>query len=124
MDEIAPLNLTVYNPKGAVVYTQILPYSKSKFSYTTKEEGVFKICIRGESGDWVKDRSKIRYSIRLYSGENANYEDLANVEHLSQLQIMIMRLNDHAQDFIKMQEMNRQQESIQVEVTNYKIINI
>ena len=35
-----------------------------------------------------------------------------------------MKLNDHAQDFIKMQEMNRQQESIQVEVTNYKIINI
>jgi hypothetical protein len=115
MDDVTNLTINVLDPKGNELISQNLAFGKAKLSFTTREEGVFKICVRAAAGEWTKERKKIRYSIRIFSGENNNYEDLANQEHLSQLQILIMKLNDHAQDFIKMQEMNRGQEAVQVE---------
>jgi len=115
MDDVTNLTINVLDPKGNELITQNLAFGKGKLSFTTREEGVFKICVKAAAGEWTKERKKIRYSIRIFSGENSNYEDLANQEHLSQLQILIMKLNDHAQDFIKMQEMNRGQEAVQVE---------
>jgi len=93
--------------------------AKGKFSFTTREAGIYRVCFAANQGDgsWHKGAiKKVRFSIRLYSGETHNYEDLANKEHLSQLQVLIVKFKDHCEDFIKMQERNREQEAIQVEV--------
>ncbi len=94
--------------------------TKGKFTFTTKEAGVYKVCFSALPGDgsWNKGGlKKVRFSIRLYSGETHNYDDLANKQHLSQLQVLIVKFQDHCEDFIKMQERNREQEAVQVEVS-------
>ena len=94
---------------------QDLVGAKGKFSFTTKEAGLHKVCFAPLEGEWFDNRKKTRIALRLSGGES-NYEDIANKEHLSQLQILIMKLKDHAEDFIKMQENSRADESQLVEV--------
>jgi hypothetical protein len=119
MDGFSPLTLKVTDDQRRDLISQTLPNGKGKLSFTTLEQGVVKVCVNAAPGDWQKERKKIRYSVRLYIGEGMrNYDELANKEHLSNLQIMIMRFYDRTLDFLKMQDMNREQEAQQVEVQN------
>jgi len=112
--DISTFSIRVLDPVGTALMNQRLS-AKGKFSFTSKKPGLHKFCFIPEHGLWIDKRSQVRFEIRLASGEN-NHEDLANKEHLSQLQLMIMKIKDHADDFIKMQEQNREDESTQVEV--------
>ena len=123
MDGFSPLTLKVTDEKHRVLISQTLPVGKGKLSFTTLEQGGVRVCMSAAPGDWQRERKKIRYSVRLYIGEGMrNYEELANKENLSNLQIMIMRFYDRTLDFIRMQDMNREQEAIQVEVKK-KFVN-
>lgn len=116
--DVTSFSIRVLNNQENEILKQDLG-AKGKFSFTTKEAGVYKVCFSASAGDgsWTKGSlKKARFAIRLYSGEAHNYEDLANKQHLSQLQVLIVRFQDHCEDFIKMQERNREQESVQVEV--------
>ena len=125
MDGFSPLTLKVTDEQNRELLLHTLPREKGKLSFTTLDQGVVRVCVNAAPGDWQRERKKIRYSVRLYIGEGMrNYEELANKEHLSNLQVMIMRFYDRTLDFIKMQDMNREQEALQVEVKTFlKMIN-
>lgn len=118
--DISSYRIKVYDPNNKEFFQQDITNAKGKFSFTTREAGVHKVCFSPIEGQWSQERKKTRFSLRLEGGET-NIDDIANKEHLSQLQILIMKLKDHAEDFIKMQEKNREDESAQVEV-DYKNI--
>lgn len=56
--------------------------------------------------------NKVRLELRLYSGETHNYQDLANQQHMSSLEILLTKFMDHCEDFIKVQEKNREEEAV------------
>ena len=114
--DISKFVIRVIDPKGKELISQKLT-DKGQFSFTSKQDGIHKVCFMPEHGPWVDKRSQVHFEIRLVNGEH-NYEDVANKEHLSQIQVMIMKIKDSCDDFIKMQEQNREGESHQVEVRN------
>jgi hypothetical protein len=117
---ITSFSLRVLNDKDVEILKMDTLLNKGKFSFTTREPGMYRVCFSANTGDgtWHKGAvKKARFSIRLLSGEVHNYDDLANKQHLSQLQVLIVKFMDHCEDFIKMQERNREQESVAVEVS-------
>src|SRR5437868_6223718 len=112
---ITSFSLRVLNDKDQEVLKMDPMLNKGKFSFTTRDAGVYRVCFSANAGDGVWHKGavkKVRFSIRLLSGETHNYDDLANKQHLSQLQVLIVKFMDHCEDFIKMQERNREQESV------------
>lgn len=126
MDDFTTMTIMVTDEKGKeLMVPQTLNPGKGKLSFTTAEQGVVKVCVVASAGDWQRERKKVRYGLRLHIGEGMrNYEDLANKEHLSSLQIMVMRFFDRTVDFLKMQDMNREQEAQQVEVGTFLLIHM
>jgi len=111
--DISKFVIRVIDPNGKELMNQRLT-DKGQFTFTSKQDGIHKVCFMPEHGPWIDKRSQVRFEIRISNGEH-NYEDLAKKEHLSNLQVMIMKIKDHCDDFIKMQEQNREDESTQVE---------
>lgn len=112
--DISGYQIRILDPNNKELLAQVVNAQKGKVSFTTKEAGSHKICFQPYDGQWNKERKKTRFSLKLLGGES-NYDDLARRDHLTQLQLLILKLKEHAEDFIKMQEKNREDESVQVE---------
>ena len=115
-------SLRVLDPKNKEFFSQKDLKSKGKLSFTTYKTGLHRNCFAPMEGTWTNMKKKVRFAIRLSSGE-FDYE-IAHKENLDGIQILIMKLKEHAEDFIKMQEKNREEESIQVEVSYVGIISV
>ena len=96
---------------GKEVVVEQTVAAKGRFAFTSQTPGEYSICLRTNSSHWFGSGS-IRLDVNLQVGDaNTNdYEEIKALEQLSDLEVLIRRLNDRVVDIRKEQAYYRYRE--------------
>ncbi|CAD8187806.1 unnamed protein product (macronuclear) [Paramecium tetraurelia] len=102
------ITLNVYGPDGNIVKTAKTVEGKNKLSFTAKTMGRYKFCVIKSKQFWSVNEYK--YSIKIQQGVDHNLQDAANKTHVESIKDRISALKNRTDDFISLQQLNREQE--------------
>eukprot|EP01102_Stenamoeba_stenopodia_P008606 TRINITY_DN2497_c0_g1_i1.p1 TRINITY_DN2497_c0_g1~~TRINITY_DN2497_c0_g1_i1.p1 ORF type:complete len:215 (-),score=56.21 TRINITY_DN2497_c0_g1_i1:58-702(-) len=104
--------VTVKDPDNTIIYSKPHPFS-SRAAFTVFQGGEHEICIQSNASRWFGNGLKVKLEVDIETGSGAvDYEELAQAEHLSELQTEVRRLNDQAREVIKEQSYLKGREMI------------
>ncbi|EFA79707.1 emp24/gp25L/p24 family protein [Heterostelium album PN500] len=104
------LSVIVTDPENHEVLSKQMGAS-GRFAFQTLIGGEYKICISTNSSKWFGPTIKTRLHLDIQVGANANdYEEIAKVEQLNNLEISVKRLNDRVTQVRKEQSYQKARE--------------
>ncbi|CAD8140612.1 unnamed protein product [Paramecium pentaurelia] len=125
LDKVQPngggVELSVLDPDNQVVLTKMTNSDEGKFTFTTKKQGRYQVCLKmSNSKGWFGDKKQPLYFLRIKQGENQEFSSAAKESQITGLKQKIKSLQKQEDDFIKLQQMNRENED-KLSIENIKI---
>ncbi|EGG17311.1 emp24/gp25L/p24 family protein [Cavenderia fasciculata] len=112
MNEFIALTVLVTDPEKREVLSKTMG-STGRFAFQTAMGGEYKICVSTNPSKWFGPQVKTRLHLDIQVGANANdYEEIAKVEHLNNLEISVKRLNDRVTQIRKEQSYQKGREVV------------
>ena len=88
------MRCTVRDPTNNLILQRELPTS-SRVAFTSRTGGEHHICFQTNTSRWFGSGMTLRFTLDIDTGAAAvDYDDLAKMEHLDNLDLQIRRLND------------------------------
>jgi hypothetical protein len=88
------MRISVRDPSNAIILHRELP-TTSRFAFTSRLGGEHHICFQTNTTRWFGSGMKLKFSLDIDNGAQAvDYEEVARVEHLDNLEMLVRRLND------------------------------
>ncbi|KRX02322.1 hypothetical protein PPERSA_09939 [Pseudocohnilembus persalinus] len=107
------VKITVYGPNGKQLNTYNTfynsPQNRGKFSLATQTYGQYKFCLKTTTSHLFSSNKRIKYGLKLVIGEPEEV-DAAKGKDITGLNKQIKDISKTSKEFIKYQEMQREQE--------------
>eukprot|EP01132_Coremiostelium_polycephalum_P000897 gene897-1122_t len=86
---------------------------EGRFAFTTLIGGEYQICFHTNTSRWFGPSVRTRLYLDIEAGAGANdYDEIAKVEHLNNLEVSLRRLNDRVNQIRKEQSYQRNREIV------------
>jgi len=107
------IKVTVSDPEGGITLQREMNPS-GRFAFTASNlGGEYKICFQTNTSRWFGSKQKVKFYLDIETGEQAtDYEEVAQQEHLSALEVSVRRLNDRIRDIRAEQNYQRSREAM------------
>eukprot|EP00007_Cunea_sp_BSH-02190019_P007702 CAMPEP_0174238852 /NCGR_PEP_ID=MMETSP0417-20130205/12788_1 /TAXON_ID=242541 /ORGANISM="Mayorella sp, Strain BSH-02190019" /LENGTH=228 /DNA_ID=CAMNT_0015317739 /DNA_START=83 /DNA_END=769 /DNA_ORIENTATION=- len=104
------ITTTVRGPSGTLVLQRSLPMS-ARVAFTSQVGGEHTICFQTTSQRWFGGGMTLKFILDIETGSNAvDYKEIAQSEHLSNLEVSVRRLNDRVRSIRREQTYQRERE--------------
>jgi len=108
------LGFIVYakDPDGNDVLTKTVGL-EGRIAFSTHVGGEYQLCWQTNGSRWFEKAARIKMELEIETGADAiDYEEIAQAEHLTDLQIEVRRRNDQAFEIMKEQSYLKAREII------------
>ena len=103
--------IEIHDPMKVIFLSKVYQ-GEGRFSFTSYQPGVHKICLNSKSGKWYS-RSKLHVDLEMKIGENAvDYNKIATEQKLTDFEIRVRKLLNQVDQITKEQNYQRYCETL------------